>query len=106
MAEFTLRAVLATMQISVTVLAFCRNIAEDEIGMAIAAFHFGMATAQWKSGLRVLKFEFGSKRLPSLRRMTLLAWNLEFVPVRAARGRVRALHRHVRIDWTAHCNTH
>ena len=72
--------------------------------MAIAAFRFHVAAAQWKSGLRVLEFEFGSKRLPRLRRMALLAWNLEFVPVRATRRLVRAVRGHVRIDWPAQRN--
>jgi hypothetical protein len=74
--------------------------------VAIAAFGLRVATAQWKSGFGVLEFEFGSKRLPGLGRVTLLAWNFEFVPVRATRRIVRAMRSHVRIDWLAHPNTY
>ena len=66
--------------------------------MAIAALYFGVAPTQRKSGSRMLEFEFSSKRIPGFERMTLLAWNFEFVPMGAVR-------RHVRIDWLAHCNS-
>jgi len=102
MAEFTLRPVLATMQISVTVLAFCRNIAEYQISVAIAAFHFHVPPAQGKSGLRVFEFEFGPKWIPIDRRMTLQARNFELVPVRAMCRYLRASCRHLRMDWRAH----
>jgi len=73
--------------------------------VAITAFRFQVAPAQGKSGLRVLEFQFGSKRLPGLCRMAFLAWDLEFVSVGAVRRQVRAMRRYVRIDWLAHRNT-
>ena len=83
-AEFALRAVLAAVEISVAILTFLRNVAEIEVSVAIETLHNRVAPAQGKPGLRMPEFDFRSDRLPTLCRVTLLAWNLQFVPVRTA----------------------
>src|SRR5689334_7858403 len=82
-AELTLRAILAAMQIGVAVLALYWGVAEIKILVAVAALHFGVPATQRKLGLRMVEFEFGAERLPAFRGMTFLARNFELVAVRA-----------------------
>jgi len=69
-AEVTLGAILAAMQIGVAVLALDGGVAEIEILVAVDA-------------LRMVEFKFGAQRLPALSAVTLLAPDLELVTVRA-----------------------
>jgi hypothetical protein len=82
--EFTLCAILAAMEISVAILAFLTNVAEIQVNMAIEALNRSVASAQRKPRLRMSEFSFRPDRLPALSRMTLLAWNFQFVPVGTA----------------------
>jgi len=78
-AEFTLRAVLAAMEIRVAVLTLHRGVAEIKVLMTVAALHFRVPAAQRKFSSRMVEFEFGAQRLPALRGVTLLARDLELV---------------------------
>ncbi len=91
-AEATLGAILAAMQIGVATLAFDGGVAEIEILMAIDALHFRVPATQRKLGSRMVEFEFGAQRLPVLSAVTLLAPILELVTVRAMK---RAIERDV-----------
>ena len=82
-AEVTLGAILAPMQIGVAVLALDRGVAEIEILVAIDALHFCVPATQRELSLRMVEFEFGAQRPPALSVVTLLAGNLELVTVRA-----------------------
>jgi hypothetical protein len=82
-AEVTLGAILAPMQIGVAVLALDGGVAEIEILVAIDALHFCVPATQRKLSSRMIEFEFGAQRLPALSAVTLLARNLELVTVRA-----------------------
>jgi hypothetical protein len=57
-------------------------VAEVKVSMTINALYYRVATAQREPGLRVLELHFLSQRLPSLLRVTLLAWDIELVSVR------------------------
>ena len=82
-AEFALRTILATVQVSVAILALCGGIAEIKILMAIDALHFRVPAAQRKLCLRVVELKFGAQWLPALCSVTLLARNLELIAMRA-----------------------
>jgi len=81
--KLALGAVLAAVQIGMAILTFLWGIAKDKSLVAIRALHFCVPAAQRKFSLRVGELEFGAQRLPSLRGMAILAWELEFVAVRA-----------------------
>jgi hypothetical protein len=97
-AEFTLRAILAAMQIRVAVLALYWGIAEIKILVAIDALHIRMPATQRKFSLRMVEFGFGAQRLPALRGVTLLARYFELVAVRATN---RSIERDVLTERTA-----
>jgi hypothetical protein len=82
-AEVTLGAILAAMQIGVAVLALDGGVAEIQILMAVDALHLRVPAPQRKLGSRMGEFEFGTQRLPAFSAVTLLASNLEPVSVRA-----------------------
>lgn len=82
-AEVTLGAILAAMQIGVAVLALDGGVAEIEILVAVDALHFRVPATQRKLGFRMVEFKFGAQRLPALSAVTLLAPDLELVTVRA-----------------------
>jgi hypothetical protein len=82
-AEVTLGAILAAMQIGVAVLALDGGVAEIEVLVAVGALHSGVPATQRKLGFRMVEFKFGAQRLPALSAVTLLAPNLELATVRA-----------------------
>lgn len=84
-AEFTLRAVLAAMEIRVAVLTLHRNVAEIKVLMTVAALHFRVPAAQRKFSSRMVEFEFGAQRLPALRGVALLARDFELVAMGAVK---------------------
>ena len=51
--------------------------------MAIGTLHLCVPSAQRKLGPRMIEFNLCAQRLPALRGVTLLARNLEIVPMRA-----------------------
>jgi hypothetical protein len=97
-AEFTLRAILAAMQIGVAVLALYRGVAEIKILVAIDTLHFRVPAMQGKLSFRMVEFEFGAQRLPTLSGVTLLARDLELVAVRTMK---RSIERDVLPERTA-----
>jgi hypothetical protein len=97
-AEFTLRAILAAMQIRVAVLALYWGVAEIKILVAIDARHFRVPATQRKFSPRMVEFGFGAQRLPALRGVTLLARYFELVAVRATN---RSIERDVLTERTA-----
>ena len=97
-AEFTLRAILAAMQIGVAVLALYRGVAEIKILVAIDTLHFRVPAMQGKLSFRMVEFEFGAQRLPALSGVTLLARDLELVAVRTMK---RSIERDVLPERTA-----
>lgn len=88
-AEFALCSILAAMKISVAILTLVRDVAEIKISVAIHALHYRVTPTQREPGLRMFEFEFGPDWLPALSAVTLLTWNLEFVPVRTPNRSVR-----------------
>ena len=98
MAEFTIRAILAAMQIRVAVLALDGCVAEIEILVAIAALHFRVPTTQRKRSSRMVELEFGAQRLPALKGVTLLARDFELAAVRATK---RSIERDVLTERNA-----
>jgi hypothetical protein len=97
-AEFTLRAILAAMQIGVAVLALYRGVAEIKILVAIDTLHFRVPAMQGKLSFRMVEFEFGAQRPPALSGVTLLARDLELVAVRTMK---RSIERDVLPERTA-----
>jgi hypothetical protein len=81
-AQFAFRAILPAMQVRMAVLTFFWHVAEVKVSMTINALYYRVATAQREPGLRVLELHFLPQRLPSLLRVTLLAWDIELVSVR------------------------
>ena len=56
--------------------------------MAIGALHLSVPSAQRKLRVRMVELQLRTKQFPVLRRMTLLALNLEGVAVWAANWRI------------------
>jgi hypothetical protein len=54
-AKLTLRAILTAMEVSMTILALFRNIAEIEISMAVTTCDHSVSSAQRKFGFRVIE---------------------------------------------------
>jgi len=86
MTEFALRAVLATVNISVTVLTLLSDIGKDEVGVAILAWDFGMQAPQREAGLTVFKFRYSPNGGPTLGRVAVLTPDVQ-AAVRALRSR-------------------
>src|SRR6201987_1120974 len=72
-AELAFSTVFATMQIRMAVLTLHRCVAENQVLVAIGALHFCVPATQRKLSSRMVEFEFGAQRLPSLSGVTLLA---------------------------------
>jgi len=52
------------MQVGVTVLALVGSVGEIQIGMTVAASHFGVASAKRKTCLRMVEFDLLLDYLP------------------------------------------
>jgi len=63
-AQLALRAVLAPMEIGMTVLALVRSIGEFQIRMAVAACHHRVASPQGKPSLCMVEFDLVRDYLP------------------------------------------
>ena len=55
MAQFALGSVFSAMQVGVAILALVGRICEIQVGMAVAASHGRMPSAQWKAGPRMIE---------------------------------------------------
>jgi hypothetical protein len=76
------------MQTRVAILALHRRVAENQRLMAVGAFHLCVPSAQRKFRVPMVELQLRTKRFPILRRMTLLALNLERIAVWAANWRI------------------
>jgi hypothetical protein len=76
-AEFTLRAILAAMQIGVAVLTLARDVREVQIGMAVTAAHDCVAAPQRKTRVHVSEFGLGPNRFPAACGVTILAGDFQ-----------------------------
>jgi hypothetical protein len=77
-AQFAFGSILATMEVSVAILALIRSAGEVEIGVTIATSENRMPAAKWKACLFVFELGLGPDRLPTFDGMTVLARNVEF----------------------------
>ena len=84
MAGIALCRVLAPVNVRMTILALHPRIREHQVLMTIPAPDLRMQAAQRKSSFLVIKFRNRPDRLPSLRRVAVLARNRELA-VRAVR---------------------
>jgi hypothetical protein len=75
MADVALRAVLAAMNVRVTVLALLSYIREDQVGVAIRTPDLDMHAAQRESDFFVIKLGDGTNRLPALWGVAILTRN-------------------------------
>jgi len=76
-ARVALRGVPAPMDIRVAVLALVVRLGEDQVGMTIRAADFRVQSAQRKACLAVIKLGNRSNRRPSLRRVAILARDIQ-----------------------------
>jgi hypothetical protein len=74
MAACAICAKLAAMKIGVAVSARCAYVSEDKAGMTLTAANVHVHASQWIPGLVVLKLGHATDRLPSGKRMAILAW--------------------------------
>jgi hypothetical protein len=84
-AQFAFGAVLATMQIGMTVLAFVGSIGELQIRVAVPACHSHMASLQSETGLRMIELDAVLDHLPIRGCVAVDAGYVELA-VRALRG--------------------
>ena len=82
--EFALGPVFASMKVGVAVLALIRRVGKFQIGMAVAAGHGGVPSAQREAGLRVIELDLAGNHLPVHGGVTCVARDVE-LPVRALR---------------------
>ena len=76
-ALLAIRAQLPLVDICVAILATLPDIGEDRFHVTLNTGHGLMHAAQRIPGLVVIKFGHGTDRFPSIRRMAVLAWEIQ-----------------------------
>lgn len=85
MAHVALGAVLAAMDVSVTILALAAHVGKNPVQVAAGAGHLAVQASQRKPGLAVIKLGNSTDRFPGLGTMTILTRYVERT-MRTARG--------------------